>query len=90
MYIDIYIHIHILCYIILYHIILYDIVILAIFYPPLKYIWGCIVLFLQTRKGNIYFTEWAERAEYGKYDSYIVIAKVKAKHQKLYCHTSFH
>ena len=31
--------------------------ILAIFYPPLKYIWGCVWLFLQAQEGNIYFTE---------------------------------
>ena len=41
--------------------------ILAIFYLPLKQIWGCVWLFLQARKGNIYFTESAERVEYGKY-----------------------
>ena len=42
--------------------------IVAIFYPPLKSIWGCFGLILQTWKGNIYFTELAERVEYGKYD----------------------
>ena len=42
--------------------------ILAIFYPPLKQIWGCSGLSLQTWKGNIYFTELAERVECGKYD----------------------
>ena len=35
---------------------------------PLKYIWGCFVLILQTWKGNIYFTELAERVEYSKYE----------------------
>ena len=29
---------------------------------------GCFWLFLQTQKGNTYFTELAERAEYGSYD----------------------
>ena len=43
--------------------------ILAIFYPPLKYIWGCVGLILQTWKGNIYFTELAERVEYGNCES---------------------
>ena len=41
--------------------------ILAIFYPPLKQIWGCVWLFLQAQKGNNYFTELAERVEYGNY-----------------------
>ena len=41
--------------------------ILAIFYPPLKWIWGCFGLILQTWKGTIYFTELAERVEYGNY-----------------------
>ena len=41
--------------------------ILAIFYPPLKQIWGCVWLFLQVQEGNIYFTELAERVEYGNY-----------------------
>ena len=45
-----------------------DINILAIFYPPLKYIRGCVWLFLQAQKGTIYFTELAERVEYGNYD----------------------
>ena len=39
----------------------------AIFYPPLKYIGGCVWLFLQSWKGNAYFTESAERVEYGKW-----------------------
>ena len=43
--------------------------ILAIFYPPLKSIWGCVWLCLQAREGNIYFAELAERVEYGNYDS---------------------
>ena len=47
----------------------YVIHILAIFYPPLKSIWGCVWLFLQAQKENIYFTELAERVEYGNYDS---------------------
>ena len=42
-------------------------VILAILYPPLKYIWGCVWLFSQARKDKIYFTELAERVEYGIY-----------------------
>ena len=37
------------------------------FYPPLKYIWGCVWLFLQAQEGNTYFTELAERVEYGNY-----------------------
>ena len=41
--------------------------ILAIFYPPLTYILGCVWLCLQAQEGNIYFTELAERVEYGKY-----------------------
>ena len=41
--------------------------ILAIFYPSLKYIVGCFGLFLQAKKVNIYFTELAERVEYGNY-----------------------
>ena len=41
--------------------------ILVIFYPPLKKIWGCVWLCLQAQEGNIYFTELAERVEYGKY-----------------------
>ena len=45
-----------------------NITILAIFYPPLKSIWGCVWLFLQAQEGNIYFTELAERVEYGNYD----------------------
>ena len=45
------------------------IIILAIFYPPLKQIWGCFGLILQTWKGNIDFTELAERVEYGNYDN---------------------
>ena len=40
---------------------------LAIFYPPLKYIWSCFGLFLQAQKGNTYFTELAERVQYGSY-----------------------
>ena len=36
--------------------------------PPSEIIWGCLRLFLQTWKGNIYSTELAERVEYGKYD----------------------
>ena len=43
------------------------VIILAIFYPPLKLIWGCAWLFLQAQEGNLYFTEWAERVEYGNY-----------------------
>ena len=43
-------------------------IILAIFYPPLKYIRGCGWLFLQAQEGTIYFTELAERVEYGNYD----------------------
>ena len=43
-------------------------VILAKFYPPLKYIWGCVWLFLQAQEENIYFIELAERVEYGNYD----------------------
>ena len=35
--------------------------------PPLKSIWGCFGLMLQTWQGNIYFTELADRVEYGKY-----------------------
>ena len=35
------------------------------FYPPLKYVRGCLWLCLQARKGTIYFTELAERVEYG-------------------------
>ena len=31
--------------------------------------WGCFGLMLQTWKGNIYFTELAERVEYGNYVS---------------------
>ena len=42
-------------------------IILAIFYPPLKQIWGCVWLFLQAQEGHIYFTELAERVEYGNY-----------------------
>ena len=42
--------------------------ILAIFYPPLKYMWDCVWLFLQAQGGNIYFRELAERVEYGNYD----------------------
>ena len=34
-------------------------ILLAIFYPPLKYIRGCVWLFLQAQKGTIYFTELA-------------------------------
>ena len=44
------------------------IIILAIFYPPLKQIWGCGWLCLLAQEGNIYFTELAERVEYGNYD----------------------
>ena len=44
--------------------------ILAIFYPPLKQIWGCVWLFLQAQEGNAYFTEQAERVEYGNYETY--------------------
>ena len=43
--------------------------ILAIFYPPLKSILGCVWLCLQAQEGNtyiyIFFTELAERVEYG-------------------------
>ena len=42
--------------------------ILAIFYPSLKYIVGCLGLFLQAKKVDIYFAELAERVEYGNYD----------------------
>ena len=41
--------------------------ILAIFYPPLKQIWGCVWLCLQAQEGNTYFTELAERVEYGNH-----------------------
>ena len=41
--------------------------ILTIFYPSLKYIGGCVWLFLQAQKGTIYFTGLAERVEYGNY-----------------------
>ena len=42
--------------------------ILAIFYLPLKYLVGCFGLILQTWKGDIYFTEQAERVAYGNHD----------------------
>ena len=48
-------------------------IILAIFYPPLKWICGCVWLFLQAREGNIYFTELAERVEYGNYEDIIIV-----------------
>ena len=41
--------------------------ILAIFYPLLKYIFGCVWLCLQAQKGNVYFTLLAGRVEYGNY-----------------------
>ena len=47
--------------------------ILDIFYPSLKYMVGCVWLFLQAQEGNIYFTELAERVEYFNYDIYIYI-----------------
>ena len=49
--------------------------ILAIFDPPLKQIWGCLWLCLQAQEGNIYFTELAERVEYGNYVllSYVIL-----------------
>ena len=39
--------------------------ILAIINPPLKEMGGCFWLLLQAQKGDTYFTELAERAEYG-------------------------
>ena len=48
--------------------------ILAIFYPPLKQIWGCVWLRLQAQEGSICFTESAERVEYGNYEQDIVRA----------------
>ena len=42
-------------------------IILAIICPPLKQIWGCFWLFLQAQEENSYFTELAERVEYGNY-----------------------
>ena len=42
-------------------------VVIAISYPSLKYIRGCFWLFLQAPKGNVYFTELAERVECGNY-----------------------
>ena len=42
-------------------------IILAIFYPPVKYIGGCVWLSLQAQEGTTYFTELAERVEYGNY-----------------------
>ena len=44
--------------------------ILAIFYPPLKQTWGCVWLFLQAQEGNIYFTEFVKRVDYGNYDRF--------------------
>ena len=54
-------------------------VILAIFYPPLKYIWGCVWLRLQAQEGNIYFTELAGRVEYGNYVSCIGLIRSLAE-----------
>ena len=48
--------------------------ILAIFYPPLKWILGCVWLCLQAQEGNSYFTELAERVEYGNYGRHYVIS----------------
>ena len=43
--------------------------ILAIFYPISEIGSGlCVGLSLQAREGHIYFTELAERVEYGNYD----------------------
>ena len=42
--------------------------ILTIIYPPLKQMGGCFWLFLQAQKGDTYFTELAERVEYGNYE----------------------
>ena len=38
--------------------------IIAIVYPFLKWIEGCVWLFLQAQKGNCYLTELAGRVEY--------------------------
>ena len=41
---------------------------IMLYYIMLYYlIWGCFGLFLQAWKGRNYFTELAERVEYGKY-----------------------
>ena len=61
---------------------LYDI--LAIFYPPLKHIRGCAWLFLQAQKGTIYFTELAERVEYGNYASASKVTAAKGVIRGLY------
>ena len=50
-----------------YELLSFNVIILAIFYPPLKQIRGCFGLILQTWKGHIYFTELAEKVEYGKW-----------------------
>ena len=43
-------------------------VILAIYSTPLRNRFAaCVWLFLQAQEGHIYFTELAERVEYGKY-----------------------
>ena len=38
--------------------------------PPSEIDWGCVWLSSQAQEGNIYFTELAERVEYGNYDDY--------------------
>ena len=50
--------------------------ILALFYPPLKQIWGCLWLCLQAQEGDIYFTELAERVEYGNYALITITATI--------------
>ena len=36
--------------------------------PPTEFDWGLLSAFSQVRKGSVYFTESAERVEYGKYE----------------------
>ena len=54
---------------------------LAIRYPPLKEIGGCFGLLLQAQKGNTYFADSAERAEYGKYESETPARRLVGRHR---------
>ena len=51
--------------------------------PPSKIPWGLFLAVLQAQKRNIYFTELAERAEYGKYG--IPMRACESAHAQAWC-----
>ena len=54
----------------------YRLFILAIFYPPSEIDLGLFSAAFTSSKGHVYFTELAERVEYGNYGCVVVVVVV--------------